>query len=451
MLVFFLAPLTHAQIVPIGSTGVSSLTWGAMDYWLPINPAGQSIGTQLTTTIMANGSVGGGFTASSLPSTTEAGGTPLIGAKIAVATSFTTPSDTRGQTAINTNFYNGGTTETANFDLGIYTDSSGVPSLLVCHIGPTSISVTGFGTFTQSLTGSSCPTLTASTNYWVAYISDSATAKQVSTNAACAYSGQPAVFSQSGPAQATGVLPASFGTATSTGKCYNFWVTMNGNTGATTYSLTGSTTGMTVGADTGGIGGSVTVNGTLYPATTTTQSFANLDTSGAFFKSTTVWEFVNSTTANVSTMVVNGYYTPGPPSNNNGLFDVIVINGSVAGAVAFQLSPVNTNCGSGVCINLESSFPSTTHSGFISLTQGHRYSFSFLWDEVGGTAKLAIFDPSSGFAQVGSTVTVTQHTGDVFGNFTIGNAETGTSAGTTSFIGDLMFDWTHATFPNKPH
>jgi hypothetical protein len=86
----------------------------------------------------------------------------------------------------------------------------------------------------------------------------------------------------------------------------------------------------------------------------------------------------------------------------------------------------------------------------ITLTPGHRYSFSLLFDESGGTAKLAMFDPSNNFAQVGSTVTVVQDSGFNFASFRFGNAEVGTSSGTTTYFENLMLDWTNHVFPNAP-
>ena len=64
---------------------------------------------------------------------------------------------------------------------------------------------------------------------------------------------------------------------------------------------------------------------------------------------------------------------------------------------------------------------------------------------------MAIYDPSNGFAQVGSTVTVAQTTGGSFGELQLGNSETGTSSGSTTYFEDAMLDWTNHTFPNYPH
>ena len=90
-------------------------------------------------------------------------------------------------------------------------------------------------------------------------------------------------------------------------------------------------------------------------------------------------------------------------------------------------------------------------SADIAIAPAHRYSFSLLFDEINGLAQLAIFDPSNNFAQVGSTVTFSQDTGSTFQGFRFGNAENGTSSGTTAYFEDLMLDWTNHIFPNVPH
>ncbi|HEY7390791.1 MAG TPA: hypothetical protein VH640_19910, partial [Bryobacteraceae bacterium] len=69
----------------------------------------------------------------------------------------------------------------------------------------------------------------------------------------------------------------------------------------------------------------------------------------------------------------------------------------------------------------------------------------------GGVAKLAMYDPSNGFAQVGTTLTVAQTKGGSFGELWIGNAETGKSPGNTTYFEDAMLDWTNHIFPNYPH
>jgi hypothetical protein len=194
----------------------------------------------------------------------------------------------------------------------------------------------------------------------------------------------------------------------------------------------------TVAASQGGMGGSITVNGTTYPVGTTTQTLALSPGTSFVFAETF------SPPSGHQQVVANGYYTAGTAVTNNmdllGLWDV---NGNWA--------VMQAQASGGVAI--ETGQP-TARSSTIALTAGHRYAFSLLFDEINGLGKLAMFDPSNGYAQVGSTVTSVMPTGSVAGNFylghiSIGNSETGSSSSTIYFE-DLMIDWTSHIFPNVP-
>jgi len=225
-----------------------------------------------------------------------------------------------------------------------------------------------------------------------------------------------------------------------------------------TWSLSPSTpTGFSVASSQGSIGGSITVNGTTYPNGTTTQSLAVNNGATAPLFAETNGTFKTASGAAIPTVVANGYLTPGPANAGTSgvdfaFVDLIAQNGDY---VTLQLNNGDAN-GSGTCycVRVETnggSGGSTIYSSNITLTPGHRYSYSLLFDEAGGTAKLAIYDPGNGFAQVGSTVTVAQTTGGSFGEWRLGNTETGESSGETSYLEDPMLDWTNHTFPNFPH
>ena len=150
-------------------------------------------------------------------------------------------------------------------------------------------------------------------------------------------------------------------------------------------------------------------------------------------------------------MVSNGFITfgqanGGTVSGKN--VDMVLLNDTnSAAAVVLQLNNGNP-C---YCVRVESNGTNgSQRSANIVITAGHRYAFSLLFDEIGGNAQLAIFDPSNNFNQVGSTVSIVQNTGFDFASWRFGNAESGTSSGTTSYYEDLMLDWTNHAFPNHP-
>ena len=200
-----------------------------------------------------------------------------------------------------------------------------------------------------------------------------------------------------------------------------------------------TTSTYTVGASQGNLGGSVTVNGTTYPVSTITQSLA-LTGSGNFTYAST-----GSIPNGETRVVVNGYITLA--GSNAGIMDLISVYDLLGGYAVVQQTPSSE--GFGLWIETNPGDVTTHPSNFIAMTAGKRYSFSFLFDEVGGNAKLAVFDPTNKFAQVGSTVTVAQNTGSTLSKTYFGNDEAGTTTGTTYFE-DLMFDWTNHIFPNFP-
>ena len=436
-----------------GGSGGGSASWGQMDAWLQMNTS--TPGTTLTTSILAAGTVGGVLTSNNFGETGDAG-TPSGNADIVLATPFVTGSDARGYTPISVSGYNWGVSTTANFDLGIYADSSGSPGSLLCHTGTTSLTPGNWNFITISLSGLGCPTLSANTQYWSAYITSSNSIGQSYVSGACPGTSLSSVKTSS--AQGSAVLPSSFGANSSfSSECYSLYVTAIDNTGAITWSLNPSAaTGFTVAASQGSLGGSLTVNGTSYPNGTTTQSLALSNGATAPLFAATNSSFKTASGAVIPTVVANGYVTPGPASVGTNAVDFALVS-LIARNGDYALMQLNNGNGDGsgecYCVRVETnggSGGSTIYSSNITLTPGHRYSYSLLFDETGGTAKMAIYDPSNGFAQVGSTVTVAQTTGGSFGELQLGNSETGTSSGSTTYFEDAMLDWTNHTFPNYP-
>ena len=207
-------------------------------------------------------------------------------------------------------------------------------------------------------------------------------------------------------------------------------------------------TGFTVAASQGAMGGSITVAGTTYPIGTATQSMA-------FDHGQGVPRMILGAPAvtGVSTVVANGFITFGPPNVGFSAanFDYVLLGDSNGHYAILQLNNGNGNgTGSCYCVRLETDGNGTLQSSNTPITPGHRYSYSLLFDEAGGVAKLALFDPSNAFAQVGSTMTVAQKTGSTFTFMELGNSGGGTASGFTSYFEDTMLDWTSHVFPNSP-
>jgi hypothetical protein len=207
-------------------------------------------------------------------------------------------------------------------------------------------------------------------------------------------------------------------------------------------------TGFTIAASQGAMGGSITVAGTTYPVGTTTQSMA-------FDHGQTAPRMVlaSPSHAGVTTVVANGFITFGPPNVGFSAanFDYVLLGDSNGHYAILQLSNGNANgAGNCYCVRLQTDGNGTVQSSNTAITPGHRYSYSLLFDEAGGIAKLALFDPSNGFAQVGSTMTAAQKTGSTFTFMELGNSEGGKATGSTSYFEDTMLDWTNHVFPNSP-
>jgi hypothetical protein len=204
-------------------------------------------------------------------------------------------------------------------------------------------------------------------------------------------------------------------------------------------------TGFALAASQGSMGGPITVGVTTYPVGTSTQSMA-LNTGNSFTYVTTAGGIPGGKQQVVSNGFItfnsaNGGTASGKPA------DMVLLNDTnSSAAVVLQFNNGNP-C---YCVFVETNGTGgSRRSAGITLTPGHRYSFSLLMDEVAGVAKLAMFDPSAGFAQVGSTVSIGQNQGFNFASWRLGNAEQQSTSGGNNYFEDLMLDWTNHVFPNS--
>lgn len=163
-----------------------------------------------------------GGTSNCGPSSTPTGSDGTNGL-FELGTPCATGSNTNGF-SVGTIFYYvgvGGLT-TVSFDLGVYTNSAGAPATRLCHaaVGPVTTSL-GW----QSTAISGCGTLTASTTYWVAYITDSnAGAFQGTVSGTCPGTSAFSVFSNS--TQGSPVLATPFGASTPISNCYSLYMVL---------------------------------------------------------------------------------------------------------------------------------------------------------------------------------------------------------------------------------
>jgi Putative Ig domain len=260
---------------PTVAASATSLTFEVTD---SENPA-QSVSATLGLTV--NPSVTSSTCGETSQSGTDSGnvlgqlGTPCV-----------TGTNSAGYTVSSISYWVGTPTSTS-FDLGVYSDSSGTPNALLCSVST--------GTITPSsgwnMIGiSGCPTLAASSPYWVGYITGSNTLQQGTVSGACpGTTSSYSVWANSDP-QPTVSLLNPFGSATpvssGSGYCYSLYMTLNTvPSSGITVSVSPQQTGITINqtlsltpttTDTAGVNWSVTGSGCSGTACGTVSSATSL-------------------------------------------------------------------------------------------------------------------------------------------------------------------------------
>jgi hypothetical protein len=209
-------------------------------------------------------------------------------------------------------------------------------------------------------------------------------------------------------------------------------------------------TPMQVAASQGALGGSVTVGGTTYPATTATQSLS-------FNHQYDLENFTYNLPSGANSYVLNmnGYITFAPPATGSGTdnsYDYIDAQDAAGldGLVLQLHSGTFNSCAYCVFLETDPNSVTTYSASGIGIVPGTRYAFSIQANESTGVASLALYNATT-FAQIGSTITAPSSTGNYIANILVGNNQTGAAAGSTSFFEDLMLDWSqHQQFPNVP-
>jgi hypothetical protein len=186
-------------------------------------PTGARTGN-VVVTVGGVASNGVSFTVTLICGETSQSGTDNENADWAFATPCVTGSNANGYTPASIQYWVGSATSAA-FDLGIYADSSGSPGSLLCHTGTTTLTPSA-GWNAVSLTGKGCPTLSASTRYWIGYITGSNTIQQGTVSGACPGTSLESVYGST--QEGSAVLPNSFGANTATRSCYSMDLVLNG-------------------------------------------------------------------------------------------------------------------------------------------------------------------------------------------------------------------------------
>jgi len=219
---------------------------------------------------------------------------------------------------------------------------------------------------------------------------------------------------------------------------------------------TQAATHQTVGATQGPIPANVGINGTTgLTCITPTQSLAQDNTFAGGNPEISIATFTTSATI----AVISGFMTPGPLNGTVGqtgsLFDAVVILGNTALYAVVQLDSGSSglSCGNIYAYTIETGPTSVTHSGCITVTSQVRIWYTMKFDMTSNKlASLNIYAVNGRtFTQIGSTVTIALANTDTLSQIWVGNHEAGTSAGQTTYIEDLMVDYTNHVFPNIPH
>ena len=207
----------------------------------------------------------------------------------------------------------------------------------------------------------------------------------------------------------------------------------------------GTPAGLTVGASQGALGAPVAAGGTTFPTSFATHSIA-LDNSDS-------GTFIDCyLPAGHPVVTVAGYVTLNQPNHTDytaGNYDLIRVDDNSGDFdVLLKLNPGNISAQQCYCLSIETGVNGLTRSDFLPVTPGARVLFNVQFNNLTGVAKLNFYDPNT-LALLGSTTAAQSTGGDVL-RILIGNAETGTDPGTSTFFEDVMIDFSNQQFPLMP-
>lgn len=204
--------------------------------------------------------------------------------------------------------------------------------------------------------------------------------------------------------------------------------------------------GMTIGATQANraLGGTVIVDEVAYGPTNPSQAWG-LDNTQSF-----TWVYTAIPSSH-RVLTVAGWITLGPAKVVAGSahpYDLVSLKGAITGGYAILQLNNGAGPGNTYAVALETDPGAvTTHSSWITVVAGNTYWFVIQANYTTGLASLAMYNPS--FVQVGTTVTASQRTGEDAQIIRFGNAEVGTSVGTTWFE-NVVIAYTNPVFPLGP-
>jgi hypothetical protein len=132
-----------------------------------------------------------------------------------------------------------GTPTSASFDLGVYSNSSASPSSLLCTVSTGTITPSSGW---NSVKISSCPTLSASTTYWVGYITGSNQIEQGTVSGTCPGTSDHSNWSKSALSSVS--LGSPFPANAPDSDCYSLYLTLSPATGASQSAGSGEAIGV---------------------------------------------------------------------------------------------------------------------------------------------------------------------------------------------------------------
>ena len=256
-----------SSTVTFNGTAATPTSWSATGIGAAV-PAGATTGN-VVVTVGGVASNGVGFTVNAICGETGQTGVDNQNGDWPFATPCVTGNDASSYTPVSIQHWIGAPAS-ANFDLGIYADSSGFPGALLCHTGTTTITPTA-GWNNLLLSGQGCPALSASTRYWIGYITDSNSIQQGQVSGVC-----PGTSLNSGYASTqlgSPLLTTPFGSFTGTPSCYSMYLVLSRNSTPPSISSVSPTSGT--------VGVSVTITGTNFGGTQGTSTVTFNGTAGS--------------------------------------------------------------------------------------------------------------------------------------------------------------------------
>jgi len=206
------------------------------------------------------------------------------------------------------------------------------------------------------------------------------------------------------------------------------------------------TTGaMSLAAHRNSLPGPISVGGTTYPTSISSQSIA--------YNNGVVHDTLQiAIPSGHQKVTVAGWVTIGPAggsSNNGQLYDYWVIGGTSGINYATMSIDIGLGSSGELDINSETHPGSTEHSAPIQVVSGTTYWANLHVDFIAGQSTVALYDATT-LAQVGLVTGTMTASGEDVVDLQIGNQEYGAQSGQTTYFENILVDCTNAVFPLLP-